>query len=111
MAKGFRTSVVTANHLVEGHSVFLSPEGWHADIARAMIAFTREEAEELSALAERFVADNLIVGPYLVEVSTGTDGPVPLLRREQIRASGIPTVPYGIAAVPAAPVAAPRRAA
>lgn len=101
MAKGFRTSVITANHLVEGHSVFLGPEGWEAQIARALIAFTPEEAEELSALAARFVQENLIVGPYLVEVAHEGGLPVPISRRERIRASGLPTVPVGREIAPA----------
>lgn len=105
MAKAFKTSVVTANDLIEGHSVFLSPEGWHADIARALIAFTPEEAGELEALANRFVEDNAVVGPYLVEVDCTGGTPVPTLRREQIRASGRPTIPVGPMA------AAPERAA
>lgn len=107
MAKAFRTSVVTANDLVEGHSVFLSPDGWHADIATALIAFTPEEATELEALAARFVEQNAVVGPYLVEVDCTSGTPVPFLRREQIRAAGQPTIPVGPVAVPAAePVAA-----
>ena len=102
MAKAFRTSVVTANDLVEGHSVFLGCDGWSPDIARAMIAFTPEEAGELEALAARFVERNVIVGPYLVEVAVEDGSPVPLLRRERIRAEGLPTIPVGEAAHPAA---------
>ncbi len=95
MAKKFHPSVLTANNLVEGHSVFLSPEGWHTDIARAMLAVTPEQAAELEALGHRHVSANEVVGPYLVDVALGDGGPVPLLRREQIRASGIPTIPVG----------------
>lgn len=98
MPKPFQNVVLTANDLVHGHSVFLSPEGWSADIARAMVSVTPEQAEELTALGNRFVVDNQIVGPYLVEVSLETGAPVPLSRREQIRASGQPTIPVGIAA-------------
>lgn len=95
----FRTSVVTANDLVEGHSVFLAPEGWCPAIAQALIAFTPEEGAELEALAARFVAENRVVGPYLVEVALESGAPVPLLRRERIRAGGLPTVPVGDDAV------------
>ena len=100
MAKAFRTSVVTANDLVEGTSVFLGAEGWHADIGRAMLAFTPEEAEGLEALAERFVDTNTVVGPYLVEVGLEDGRPVPHLRRERIRAAHAPTIPVGAAVVP-----------
>ncbi|HUF57754.1 MAG TPA: DUF2849 domain-containing protein [Thermohalobaculum sp.] len=109
MAKAFRTSVVTANDLVEGTSVFLGAEGWHADIGRAMLAFTPEEGEGLAALAARFVEDNAVVEPYLVEVALEDGRPVPHLRRERIRASHAPTVAVGAAATPSR--AAERRAA
>lgn len=95
MAKQFHPTVLTANNLVEGHSVFLSPEGWHRDISRAMVAVTPEQAEELDALGNRHVSENVVVGPYLVQVVIGDSAPVPLLRREQIRASGLPTVSVG----------------
>ena len=104
MAKAFRTSVVTANDLVEGTSVFLGAEGWHADIGRAMLAFTPEEAEGLEALAARFVHDNSVVEPYLVEVGLEDGRPVPQLRRERIRAAHAPTVPVGAAVMPVSEV-------
>ena len=98
MAKTFTTSVLTANDLVGGHSVFLTPEGWSPDVRRAMTAVSSDQAQELEALGARSVGQNAVVGPYLVEVSTESGAPVPLSRREQIRASGAPTVPVGVAA-------------
>lgn len=95
MAKQFYPTVLTANNLIEGHSVFLSSEGWHRDIVRAMVAVTPEQAEELEALGHRHVSANSVVGPYLVQVALGDGAPVPLLRREQIRASGVPTISVG----------------
>ena len=87
--------VLTANNLIEGHSVFLTAEGWHHDIAHSMVAVTPEQAEELEALGHRHVQSNEIVGPYLISVAVGDGAPVPMLRREQIRASGVPTIPVG----------------
>ena len=101
MAKQFHPNVLTANNLIEGHSVFLSREGWHADIAHAMVAVTPEQAAELEALGHRHVTLNEVVGPYLVDVAIGDGAPVPLLRREQIRATGIPTIPVGPAQIAA----------
>ena len=98
MAKTFNPAVLTANNLVEGHSVFLTAEGWGRGIDAALVAVTPEQAEELAALGDRFVDENEIVGPYLVEVSLDDGAPVPLLRREQIRASGAPSIPVGLAA-------------
>lgn len=95
MAKQFHQKILTANNLVEGHSVFLSAEGWHRDISRAVVASTSEQAAELEALGSRHVTTNEIVGPYLVDVQIGDAAPVPVLRREQIRASGKPTIVVG----------------
>ena len=98
MAKKFTTAVLTANDLSEGCSVYLSPEGWSTDVAQAMTAVSPEQAEDLEALGARFEQDNQVVGPYLVDVSIERGIPVPIARREQIRAAGAPTIPVGLAA-------------
>lgn len=98
MAKTFVPAVITANDLVEGHAVFLGPEGWNPNVSNAMVALTIEQAEEFEALGQRHVKDNRVVEPYLVDVSLEGGIPVPVLRREQIRASGEPTFIYGQAA-------------
>jgi hypothetical protein len=95
MAKTFNPAVLTANNLAEGHSVFLAAEGWSRRIDAALVALTPEQAEELAALGNRFVDANEIVGPYLVDVSLDDGAPVPLARRERIRAAGQPSVPFG----------------
>ncbi len=98
MPKNFNPAVLTANDLIEGHSVFLSSRGWSIEIDEALVARTPEEAEGLNAIGARFVRDNVVVSPYLVDVSTDKGVNVPLLRREQIRASGMPTISVGPAA-------------
>lgn len=98
MAKTFHPAVLTANNLAEGHSVFLAPDGWSRRIDAALVALTPEQAEELAALGGRFADENEIVGPYLVEVALDAGAPVPLSRRERIRAAGEPTIPFGAAA-------------
>ncbi|MEM7239927.1 MAG: DUF2849 domain-containing protein [Pseudomonadota bacterium] len=98
MAKQFTPSVITANDLVDGHAVFLGPDGWDAAITRAMVALTPEQAEEFQALGQRHVQSNTVVEPYLVGVTLVDGLPVPVLRREQIRASGAPTFAIGQAA-------------
>ena len=95
MAKQFHPTVLTANNLIEGNSVFLAAEGWHKDLSKALVAVTPEQAAELEALGHRHVSANEVVGPYLVEVALGDSAPVPLLRRERIRAAGVPTIPVG----------------
>ncbi len=98
MAKGFKPAVVTANDLIEGYSVFLGACGWVRDIAEARVALTTDEAAVLEQAGIEGEDGNIVVGPYLIEVSTATGRPAPVLRREQIRASGIPTIPFGVAA-------------
>ena len=105
MAKQFKPVVVTANDLTEGDSVFLGALGWVRDVAEARVALTADEAEVLEQAGLEGEDDNIVVGPYLIEVSVATGRPVPVLRREQIRASGVPTIPFGV------PVPAERRAA
>ncbi|MEM8790514.1 MAG: DUF2849 domain-containing protein [Pseudomonadota bacterium] len=98
MAKAFEPAVITANDLVEGTAVFLTPEGWSADVSKAMVALTPEQAEEFDALGQRHVQENVVVEPYRVVVLLDSGKPVPKLRREQIRAAGAPTFAYGKAA-------------
>ncbi len=98
MAKEFKPVVVTANDLIEGDSVFLGALGWVRDIAEARVALAADEAAVLEQAGIEGEDGNIVVGPYLVEVSVATGRPVPVLRREQIRASGVPTIPFGVAA-------------
>ncbi len=97
MAKEFKPVVVTANDLIEGDSVFLGAFGWVRDIAEARVALAADEAAVLEQAGNEGEDGNIVVGPYLIEVSVATGTPVPLLRREQIRASGLPTIPFGLA--------------
>ena len=96
MAKEFKPVVVTANDLVEGDSVFLGAFGWVRDIAVARVALSEDEAKVLETAGIEGETNNLVVGPYLIEVSVAAGKPVPVLRREQIRASGLPTMPFGL---------------
>jgi len=100
MAKEFKPVVVTANDLVEGDSVFLGAGGWVRDVRMARIARTADEAAVLETAGAEGEAENLVVGPYLVEVSLDRGHPYPVLRREQIRAEVIPTIPVGLDALP-----------
>lgn len=95
MAKAFDPQVITANDLVEGDSVFLGPAGWTRDVGLARVAETPEALAALEAEGRAAEDANLVVGPYAVAVSLEGGRPWPRLRREQIRASGNPTVAVG----------------
>ncbi len=96
MAKEFKPVIVTANDLIEGDSVFLGACGWVRDIDKARVAMSADEAAVLEQAGIEGEDGNIVVGPYLIEVSVATGRPVPVLRREQIRASGFPTIPFGL---------------
>ena len=96
MAKEFKPVVVTANDLIEGDSVFLGAFGWVRDIRLARVAMVQDEAKVLEQAGIEGEDGNIVVGPYLIEVSVAAATPVPLLRRERIRVSGVPTIPFGL---------------
>jgi len=101
MAKEFKPVIVTANDLIEGDSVFLGACGWVRDIAMARVAMSADEAAVLDAVGIEGEDGNLVVSPYLIEISIATGTPYPILRREQIRADRVPTIPVGLDAFPA----------
>jgi len=106
MAKEFKPVVVTANDLVEGDSVFLGARGWVRDIREARVAATAEDAAVLEKDGAAGETGNLVVGPYLIEVSLDAGQPWPVLRREPIRAERAPTIPFGLEAAALERVAA-----
>ncbi len=81
--------VLTANRLGDGRVVFLDGEGgWSDRIADARIAADEEAAAALVAAGARAERARLVVGPYLIEVTEGEEGPWPVRLREAIRAAG-----------------------
>jgi hypothetical protein len=89
MARPFTPKVLTANDLLSGDVVYLTPEGgWSRQ---------HREAELLqdAALAELRLLDaeargHEIVGAYLADARPGRDGPEPVHPRERLRADGLP---------------------
>ncbi len=94
MPKTFQPQVLTANDLVEGDSVFYGTAGWTRRIAEARVAETPEQAQVLEDAGRLAEADNQVVGPYLVTVALEAGAPVPVSRRERIRADREPTFAY-----------------
>jgi hypothetical protein len=92
MAKKAALQIVTANHLTEGHSVFLTEDGWSADHHQSIVAPTAELATALEATAKTDEDRNLVVGVYLVEVALDDAGrPEPTHYREKLRVRARPS--------------------
>lgn len=92
MAKKTALQIVTANHLLEGHSIYLGEGGWTADHHGASIAATAEEAAALEALGRADEDANHVVGVYLVAIDLDADGhPEPTHYREKMRVRAIPS--------------------
>lgn len=81
--------VATANRLVDGVVVYLTPDGrWSEWIDDARIAEGDDEGEKLLAAATPSVAARIVVEPYLIEVTDEGGAIRPARYREIIRASG-----------------------
>ena len=92
MAKKPALQIVTANHLTEGHSIYLAETGWTADHHEARNARSTEEAAALELAARKDEDGNLVVGVYLVEVALDEGGlPEPTHYREKLRVRARPS--------------------
>jgi hypothetical protein len=82
-------SVLTANRLADGVTVFLDFEGaWSTVFAEASVA---SNPDEVRALEDRGAYDaqrNIVVEPYLVDVREVDGALVPVRQRERVRAAG-----------------------
>jgi len=86
MAKKASLQIVTANHLLEGHSIFLGNDGWTADHHASRVAATPEDAVALEALGRIDEDANQVVGVYLVAIAYDANGnPEPTHYREKMR--------------------------
>jgi len=83
--------VLTANRLVEGDVVFWGAGGWQMVIDQAVIVESEEAARLLERAGQGTVEANIVVEPYLIDVTRQSDRIVPVHYRERIRAAG-PTV-------------------
>ena len=85
--------IVTANRLSDGAVVYLAAEGrWTPCLERALVV-AADAVAPLLAMAERAVADRLVVAPYEFPVVAGPQGIRPTQMREVIRAAGPTTHP------------------
>ena len=88
-------TVVTANRLLDGAVVYMAPGGrWSARLDAALVDADGSGGDAMLALAERAVADGIVVGPYPIAVEADARGVRPRHIKEAIRAHG-PTVRFG----------------
>jgi Protein of unknown function (DUF2849) len=86
--------VVTANRLGDGRVVYLA-DGylWVEEVGRARVAENDDAGKALAAIAEKAVADRIVVAPYLIDVKVEGDHVTPTRYREVLRALGPSTHP------------------
>jgi len=80
--------MLTANRLVDGDVVYWRAGGWVEAFADGDVFSAEADAEAALDAAREFVADNVMVNPYLFDVSAEADGARPVTEREIIRAAG-----------------------
>jgi hypothetical protein len=84
--------VMTANLLRDGDVVYLTAAGaWSLWLREAWVARDQGGEADLEAGAKQAERDQVVIGPYLMDVAESEAGPQPIGTREKIRAKG-PTV-------------------
>jgi Protein of unknown function (DUF2849) len=86
--------IISANRLVDGIVVYAGHGGaWVEKLNQARIFASKEEAEAGLSFAQDDVARNLVVEPFLVDVTQDANGLRPSTLRDSIRAQG-PTIDF-----------------
>lgn len=81
--------MIIANRLIDGRVVFMDESGgWVNEIADGLLLASKQDAEQRLLTAQRAVEENVVVDPYLIDVSAENNRPRPVLVRERIRAFG-----------------------
>ena len=90
----FTPKVVTANDLLEGDVVWLTPDDrWSRDIAEAELI--KDEAHGQIRLLFAEAQPGRVVGAYLADAKPSPKGPAPVHFREAFRARGPSNYPHG----------------
>ena len=85
MPRPFTPKVITANRLLEGDAVWLTPSGdWSPDIRDAELRLIDANRHK-----------SAVVGAYLAEVKRGPNGPEPVHFRETFRTRGPSNYAHG----------------
>jgi len=88
MAKSFTPKIITANHLLEGDAIYLTPaKSWSENFGEAQVFVDAVTAEQ--ALKDTQRDSQTVVGTYLADVSVHDDGDFsPTHFREEFRTKG-----------------------
>ncbi|KFI31088.1 sulfite reductase [Haematobacter massiliensis] len=94
MSRRFTPKVVTANALLEGDVVYLTPDDrWSRELHEAELI--EDEAHAAIRLLDAAAQSGLVVGAYLADAKAGSTGPEPIHFREVFRATGPSNYPHG----------------
>ena len=94
MSRRFTPKVVTANHLLDGDTIWLTEDDrWTRDMREAELIEDEAHAQLRLIQAER--QRNIVVGAYLAEAKNGPDGPEPVHFREAFRTRGPSNYAHG----------------
>jgi hypothetical protein len=91
MAKTQDPQMLTANRLVDGDVLYWKAGDWVLALGDGDVFDDPKAADAALAAAQKYVAGNAVVTPYLFDVRRTKDGIRPVKEREIIRAAG-PTV-------------------
>ncbi len=83
--------MLTANRLKDGDVLYWKGDGWVLTLKDADVFADDTAAQAALASAQKYVADNQVVAPYLFDVRIENGAIRPVKEREIIRAAG-PTV-------------------
>jgi len=86
--------MLTANRLSDGGVVYLADGGrWVEQFALGAVWAGDEEAKRAVETGDIAVSEQIVIGPYLIDVHQTDSGPEPTSVRERIRRDRGPTVP------------------
>jgi len=85
--------IITANKVKNGAVVYLSADKWSEHINDSAISSSEKEEKKLEEVAKKSVEDQIVIEPYLIEVTQKNGNIVPTRYREFIRAKGPTTDP------------------
>ena len=81
--------VLTANRLIDGEAVWMSPEHqWQETLQGAEVARDQAAEDELDRLGKASFARNEVLDVDLIDVEVTSAGIRPIRMRERIRAAG-----------------------